>query len=78
MKLDNTKKSFIYSGSEMGGRGCVGMILGRKAKDSLLDWEPVSDRILRVRLATKHLKMTIIQCYAPIQMTSKKWIKTIL
>ena len=31
-----------------------------------MDWESVNDRILRVRLETKHLKMTFIQCYAPI------------
>ena len=65
MKLNNKQKCFIYSGTEGGGQSGVGLILNKKAKDSILDWEPVNDRILRVRLETKHLKMTIIHCYAP-------------
>ena len=65
MKLDNNKKCFIYSGTDRGGQSGVGIILNNKAKDSIMGWEPISDRLLRIRLQTKHLKMTILQCYAP-------------
>ena len=58
-------KTFIYSGTEKGGQSGVGFILNKRVKDSILDWEPVNDRILRIRLDSKHIKTTIVQCYAP-------------
>ena len=31
----------------------------------MLEWEPVSERLIRVRLNSKYYKLTILQCYAP-------------
>jgi len=63
--MQNSMKTFIYSGTEKGGQSGVGFILNKRVKDSILDWEPVNDRILRIRLDSKHIKTTIVQCYAP-------------
>ena len=59
-----TKKWFIYSGKEKGGQSRVGIVLNKTAKDSRLYWESANDRIPGIRLQTRHLKMTIVQCYA--------------
>ena len=65
MKMTSSRKCFVYSGNVKGGQSGVGILLNNVSKESVVDWEPVSDRILKVRLQTKHLKMSIIQCYAP-------------
>ena len=43
----------------------VGLILSRSAADSLLAWEPVSERVITARFASKCQNMSIIQVYAP-------------
>ena len=43
----------------------VGLILPRVAADSLLAWEPVSERIITARFVSKRQNMSIIQVYAP-------------
>ena len=65
MKMTSSKKCSIYSGTIKGGQSGVGILPNNVSKESVLDWEPVSDRILKVRLQTKHIKMSIVQCYAP-------------
>ena len=58
----------LYSGKEreedthMHG---VGLMLSKDAARSLLEWEPVSERIITARFASKGRNITIIQCYAP-------------
>ena len=32
---------------------------------SFLEWEPISDRLIRARFNSDHCKLSIIQCYAP-------------
>jgi len=44
----------------------VGLILSRDAVKSLLEWEPVSQRINRARFNSRWQQVTIIQCYVPI------------
>lgn len=33
--------------------------------NTLLDWEPISDWMIRARFNSKYCKLTIIQCYTP-------------
>lgn len=63
---------FIYSGvpkestkKEFG----VGIILNKRIKCSLLDYTPISERVIIVRLNTvsNESKISIVQCYAPAQ-----------
>lgn len=40
-------------------------MLSKNACRSLIEWEPVSDRIITARLDSHFHKITIIQCHAP-------------
>lgn len=42
----------------------VAIMLSKKAKSSLMEWEPVNERTMWVRLIAKCQNFTIIQCYA--------------
>ena len=63
-----TGEMLLYSGKEnandiheMG----VGFILTREASASLMEWEPVSARIVTARFHSRWRNVSIIQCYAP-------------
>ena len=32
---------------------------------SLMEWEPISDRLIRARFSSNYCNLTILQCYAP-------------
>ena len=61
-----TGELFLYSGGQTRLHG-VGFILSRKAKQSMLEFNPVSDRIITTGLNCKFRKITLIQCYAPTE-----------
>jgi len=64
----NTGQTLLYSGKENEDdphEAGVGFMLSKKACKSLIEWEPVSDRIITARLDSHFQKTTIIQCYAP-------------
>ena len=42
-----------------------GFILSKEAAQCLLEWEPMSERIIRARFKFKWQQVTILQCYAP-------------
>ena len=60
-----TKEQIIYSGKEGVHKNGVAIILSEKAAKSLIQWKPISDRIITARFYSKHIKTTIIQVYAP-------------
>ena len=63
-----TGRKFLYTGRKREGdphMHCVGLILSKDAARSLLEWEPVPERIITARFASKGRDITIIQCYAP-------------
>ncbi|CAG2254452.1 Craniofacial development protein 2 [Mytilus edulis] len=64
----NTGHTIIYScntkATDTHDKG-VGFMLTKKAKQSLLEWNPVSSRIITARFDTKFQKTTIIQVYSP-------------
>lgn len=41
------------------------LISSQAASKSLIEWELISDRLLRARFDSQYCKMTILQCYAP-------------
>ena len=45
----------------------VGLILDVEAGKSLMEWEPVSHRIIRARFYSRFTKTTIVQCYSPTE-----------
>ena len=60
-------ETVLYSGMDEGEnheRG-VCLILFRDAAQSLIEWEPVLERIIRARFNSKWQQVTVMQCYAP-------------
>ena len=43
----------------------VGIMISTTAARSLIDWKPVSSRIITARFYTKVQKVTVVQCCAP-------------
>ena len=43
----------------------VGIVLSKTIKDSLISYSPISERLMTVRLYTKHVNISIIVAYAP-------------
>lgn len=65
----STGETLFYSGkpeTEDHSSG-VGFLLSKKAKLCLTEWNPVSDRIISLRLQTKVRHLTFIQVYAPTE-----------
>lgn len=62
------KCTFLYSG-QMGEdaehREGVGLLLNETAKRNLLDWKPISERLMTARFKTRVRNVTVIQGYAP-------------
>ena len=61
-----TGETVLHSRMDKGENheGGVGFTLSRDAVQSLLEWEPVSERIIRVRFSSKRQQVTVLQCYA--------------
>ncbi|CAH2098177.1 unnamed protein product [Euphydryas editha] len=67
--------TLLYSGKEdeEDTRECgVGFLLSDVAKRGLLDWKPISDRIITARFYTKARKISVVQCYAPTNSASEE------
>ncbi|KAK3789537.1 hypothetical protein RRG08_004607 [Elysia crispata] len=56
---------FIYSGREQPGQSGVGILLEKETAKSLIGYNPISDRILIVRIQGRKKNMALIQAYAP-------------
>ena len=54
----------LYSGGHKHEHG-VGILMSREAAKSMISWEPVSNRIMTLRLRTRFTCATIVQVYAP-------------
>jgi hypothetical protein len=46
---------------------CVGMMLSKYVTKSLIEWTPVSERIIIARFKTRIANVAVIQCYAPTE-----------
>ena len=58
----------MYSGNEReeyAHKHGVGLLLSKDAAKSLIEWEPVSERIITARFTSKGRNITIIHCCAP-------------
>jgi hypothetical protein len=60
--------TFIYSGrpqDDNTSREGVGILMDKEAKRSLIEWHPVSARLIVARFKTTIRNIVMIQCYAP-------------
>ena len=75
--MDEPKKSqveqwreCIFSGKEYNIHRHGVAIMMKKAEQALLEWKPISDRIIYARFFFKYVKLSIIQVYAPTNETN--------
>ena len=45
----------------------VGILINKNIRGALLEWNPVSERIITARIQTELRKISIVQCYAPTE-----------
>ena len=55
----------LHSGHENTHTHGVAILISKEKAKTLLEWEPVSERLIQVHLNSKYCKLTILQCYAP-------------
>jgi hypothetical protein len=62
--------TFLYSGpsgDDVKHKNRVGLLLSKTARMRLIEWEPISDRIMPASFRSLISNITIIQCYAPTE-----------
>ena len=62
---DDTKRRKVYNGGEQPGQSGVGILLEKETAKSLIGYNPISDKILIVRIQGRKKNMALIQAYAP-------------
>ena len=63
-----TGETLLFSGKENEEdihENGVGLLLSKEAFKSLLEWEPISERIIKAKFLSKFKNVNIIMCYAP-------------
>ncbi len=64
-QLTSDGSVILYSGHKDTHKYGVALILSRETASTLMEWEPINERLLRARFNSKYCKLTILQCYAP-------------
>ena len=41
--------------------------MAKRATESLIDWTPISKRIIKARFYSQHIKLTLVHVYAPTE-----------
>jgi exonuclease III len=66
--MDRYNLRILYSSNpNTSGRNGVGIIVNHTTKTALMEWQPISDRIITVRCHTKFRNISTVQCYAPTE-----------
>ena len=65
----NSEHLLLYSGvsDENIHRDGVGLLMTKACHNCLIDWHPISERIMTARFKAKIRNISIIQCYAPTE-----------
>ena len=67
--------TIIYSGRPVQGMSGVAIWVHKKIADSILGYEPVSDRIVSVWLNAKPRNISLIQAYGPTTTATEEEVK---
>ena len=60
--------TIIYSGRDDNNhREGVGILMAKRATEALIDWTPISKRIIKARFYSQHIKLTLVHVYAPTE-----------
>ena len=57
--------TIIYSGQKDTHHRGVALIMNRESANTLIEWEPINERLIKARFNSRYCKLTIIQCHAP-------------
>ena len=57
-------ETVVYVGDDKVQQGGVAIKMGARAKRALIDWTPISKRIVKARFYSRQKKLTVIQTYA--------------
>lgn len=61
-----TGETILYSGRDDDThQSGVALLLDKTAAGSMIEWNPVNDRIITARFNSRYIKTTIVQVYAP-------------
>ena len=71
-QVSHDGSTILYSGHEDTHIRGVALVISKQKANTLLEWEPISDRIMKARFNSKHCKLTIILCYAPTNESDKE------
>ncbi|KAL6727028.1 hypothetical protein Aduo_008943 [Ancylostoma duodenale] len=63
--FNSANKAILFSGCDGRRERGVGFVLNKRAANALVGWKPVNERIITARFSTKHVRITVIQVYAP-------------
>ena len=56
----------VYSGrNDNDHREGVAIMMSKEAKKSMIEWTPISERLMEARFKSRYTKLSVIQCYAP-------------
>jgi len=67
-KTLNTGHTIIYSGrNDNQHTEGVAIIMKKGLDNTLLEWKPVGERLMKVRFNSKYTELTIVACYAPTE-----------
>lgn len=71
----NSGHTILYSGHQdenLGHTEGVAIIVNKKTKKALIEWKPVSSRIITARFKSAVKNVTVIQCYAPTNIADEQ------
>ena len=64
-QVANDGTTILYSGNDKLHIRGVALIITREKAKTLMEWEPMGDRMLRARFNSRYCKLTLVLCYAP-------------
>ncbi|VDO82783.1 unnamed protein product [Heligmosomoides polygyrus] len=64
---DGKTPALLFAGPGRRHERGVGIVLSKRASNSLVSWEPVNDRIITARFRTMHTRVAMIQAYSPTE-----------
>ena len=75
MKIGNWNVRTLYRSGNEGNdkerydnhREGVGILMSKHAAGSLMEWTPISERVIQARFYSRYIKLTIIHIYAPTE-----------
>ena len=67
LKRPGYTRIVLYTGAEKQGEKGVGLIIKRSMENSIIDFEPISSRLCKVRSKGKFYNTTVVNAYAPTE-----------